>query len=569
MVIKKSPVFQEIFGSLKKAVYTLALFSICSNILMLTVPIYMLQLYDNILSSRSFSSLIYLTLIALFALMIYGVIELMRSRILVIISGWLDKHLSPRALARSADELLQGRTYGSQALRDIATIRTFIGSPGIFAIFDSPWVPIYLLVIYLLHPVLGVLATLGSIALFSLGIANELVTRNILKQANEKAIVIQRHTENSLSNAEVIQAMGMMPAIIKQWHLKNDPVVQLQKLASDRGGLINSVTKFLRLAMQLLMLGVGAYLVIVDQVTSGVMIAGTILLARALAPVEQAIGSWKLLQSAREGYARLKLHFATDITRSAGIQLPEPKGHVRLENVYYFVPETTKPIINNVSLALKPGEIVAMIGPSGAGKSTLARLMVGVWRASRGNVRLDGADVYTWDRHEFGPHIGYLAQEVQLFPGTIKENIARLNEGDDAAIIKAAQLAGAHDLILHFPKGYDTEIKTGRFSLSGGQQQRIALARALYKDPVLYVLDEPNAHLDSAGERALIQALLFLKSQNKTVFVISHRPEILKHVDRIIVLSEGSIQIEGKRDEVLARLQQMVQHQTQQSLQKN
>ncbi len=565
---KEKSVFNQIIEALRRSFYFLVLFSVCINILMLTVPLYMLQIYDYVLTSQSVDSLLFLTFIAVFALVIFGLLDVARSRMLVVISGWLDMNISPRALEKSADEILQGRSYGGQALRDAAELRNFIGSPSIFALFDAPWVPIYILVIFLLHPVLGFIASFGAVLLFILAILNELLTRKLLTEAGQHNMLSQRHVDLSLRNAEVIQAMGMMPAIVDLWHKKSKNAVALTAQASKRAGLITSLSKFLRLVLQIMMLGVGAYLVINGAITAGVMIAGTILLSRALAPVEQSIVVWKQLQSALQAYQRLKTHFEKETPRTAGIQLPKPVGVITYNNVYYTLPELKKPIITKVSMQLNPGEILAMVGPSGSGKSTLARLMVGVWKPSSGSVRLDGADVYTWDRPDFGLHIGYLPQEVQLFAGTVKENIARLQDIDDEEVVKAAQLAGAHELILKFPQGYDTEINAGTFNLSGGQQQRLALARALYKNPQVMVLDEPNSHLDTEGEMVLMRTLLTLKEQGKTIFIISHRSSLLRHVDKIALMVDGSLKLIGPRDDILAKLKEIASQQVSQRKQK-
>lgn len=546
--------FKKIVYALRRSFFFLLLFSICINLLMLAVPIYMLEIYDYVLNSHSFDTLIYLSLITVFALLILAALDLARSRILTVVGGWLDVNLSPRALEKSADEILQGRNYGGQSLRDVKEIKTFVSSPAIFALFDSPWVPIYIIVIFLMHPLLGFISLVGAIMLFGMAILNEVLTRKLMLEANQHLLISQRHVDHSLNNAEVIQAMGMMPAIIDHWHKKNDRGMQLQYLINKRVGTISSISKFLRLFFQVLMLGAGAFLVIIEGVTPGVMIAGTILLARALAPVEQSITVWKQLQSSRQAYQRLKAHFANSHLRSAGIQLPKPTGVLQLNDVYFGFPQTQKPVLSKLSMAIKPGEMLAIIGPSGSGKSTLARLMVGVLKPNIGHVRLDGADVYTWDRPDFGKHIGYLPQEPQLFSGTIKENIARLQEPIDEEVIKASQLANAHALILKFPMGYDTEINTGHFNLSGGQTQRIALARALYQEPQLIVLDEPNAHLDKEGDLALTQTLLKLKEMGKTIIVISHRSSILKHTDTIALLMDGELKLLGPRDDVLDKL---------------
>lgn len=559
---------KKAFQACRQAFYFVGIFSFFINILMLTVPIYMLQLFDRVLASRSFQTLFYLTLIAIIALMAFALLDMARSRILVRVTHWLDLYLSPAALAHSADEILQGRHYGAQSLRDISTIRQFLGGPSIFALFDSPWVPIYLLVIFLLHPLLGVLATLGAILLFVLALLNELMTHQPLAEANTMAVITQLQTDATIRNAEVIQSMGMMPNIVKKWFQQNGRALELQTIASNRASIILSTSKFLRLTLQLLMLGTGAYLVVQNEITPGVMIAGSILLSRALAPVEQAIGAWKQMLLAQQSHMRLQNHFKMTVNRSAGIALPTPKGHIELKNVYYVPPGSQKPTINNVSLSVESGEFIALIGPSAAGKSTLARLITGAWAPNAGSVRLDGASVYTWDRDHFGKHVGYLPQDVELFIGTVKENIARMAEAEDTAVIEAATLAGIHEMILKLPKGYDTPIGAGAYNLSGGQRQRVALARALYKKPRILILDEPNSNLDTEGELALLHALEAMHQEGSTIIIIAHRPTILKVADRIVVLNVGQIQFAGPREEILEKIQQLA-HQSQKKINDN
>jgi len=358
--------------------------------------------------------------------------------------------------------------------------------------------------------------------------------------------------------------MGMMSNIVKSWFIKNEKVLQLQAIASRRSGTILAFSKFLRLIIQLLMLGTGAYYVVLGQITPGVMIAASILMGRALAPVEQAIGAWKQFLGARQAYHRLEAHFKFESERTAGIKLPTPTGQLSFENVYYVPPGMQRPIINNIIMQIPAGKTLAVIGPTAAGKTSLARLIVGAWRASAGCVRLDGADVYTWDRSDFGTHVGYLPQDIELFSGTIKENIARMGEIDDAAIIAAAKLTGVHGMILHLPQGYDTEIGEGAYTLSGGQRQRIALTRALYKEPRLIVLDEPNSNLDNDGEVALINAIEATKKTGATIVIIAHRPSIMRCVDDIVVLKEGQIQFAGPRDKILAQLQDLSKQRSQQ-----
>jgi PrtD family type I secretion system ABC transporter len=554
---KSSSFLRKISLACRNALYVVGVFSFFINILMLTTSIYMLQIYDRVLASRSFDTLIYLTIIALIALMTLALLEVARSHILVHVSYWLDNTLNPPALEKSADEILRGHAYGPQAMRDIATIRQFVSGSAIFVLFDAPWVPIYLVAILYLSPPQCLLAVFGTVVLFSLAIVNEMITRKMLAEANAKAIVAQDYVDTSLRNAEVIQAMGMMKNIIRHWDEKNSIVLKLQTIASNRAAVVLAITKFSRFALQILMLALGAYLVIKNELTGGGMIAATILLSRALAPVEQGVAVWKQMLATRLAYHRLQKHFSVVSRQETKIQLPDPKGEILLDKVSYQIPNTNHFILNNISLHIAPGEMIAIIGPSGAGKSTLARLIVGALKASGGEIRLDGVDVYTWERTDFGRHIGYVPQDIELFNSSIKTNIARLDKVDDGAVIAAAQLTEVHEVILKLPKGYDTKIGDHSFVLSGGQRQRIALARAVYQLPRVIMLDEPNANLDSDGETALLRTLLAIRKQGSTQIIISHKPSIVKHVDRILFIVEGKIKMLGSRDQVLKELQQL------------
>jgi PrtD family type I secretion system ABC transporter len=441
-----------------------------------------------------------------------------------------------------------------QALRDVSQVRQFVASPGIFSLFDAPWVPVYLFVIYLLHPVLFIIAVIGALMLFSLAVANELATRKPLKAANAQNVKALRKTAAAARNAEVIEAMGLMPGITRRWLSDNQGALQQQMLASGRAGLILAASKLCRLVLQVAMLGVGGYLVLRYELTPGGMIAGSIILSRALQPVEQAIGTWKSLLAARSAYTRLKTFMTQTQQRPAEMSLPTPHGHLSVEKVVFTPPGGQRPVLKGVSFALAAGECVAIVGPSAAGKSTLARLIVGAWRPNHGAVRLDGADVYSWERVDFGRHVGYLPQDVELFDGTIEDNIARLGEPDPAAVVKAARRAGVHEMILGLPDGYRTQIGEGGALLSGGQRQRIGLARAFFGGPRLIVLDEPNASLDSEGEEDLLRAMAKLKSDGATVVLIAHRPSMVSQVDKILFLRDGLVQMFGPREEVLPQV---------------
>lgn len=544
----------QILKSCQHAFIFVGIFSFLVNILMLIVPLYMLQLFDRVIPSQSKDTLLYLSILAMTGLLVFGLLDVARSRILVRVSHWLDNKLNPMALSQGIDDLLQGGNYATESLRDINIIRQFIGGSNMFVLFDAPWTPLYLLVIYLLHPMLGNLATIGAIILFLLALLNEFSTKEPLKGANVRHLKNQQHIEKVIQNAEAIQAMGMLPNVISQWMKSNERVLKLQAIASDRAALLLSLSKFSRLALQIILLGVGAYFVIQNKMTPGTMIAASIITARALSPMEQAINTWKQWKSTRYAYRRLEQFLEQENPRTNTISLPKPLGELSIENVFYIPPNEKKPILSNINFQIKAGETLVLIGPSGAGKSTLARLMLGIWKPTHGAIRLDGADVFDWERTSFGNEIGYLPQNVDLLPGTIRENISRMKKCSDEEVIDAAKLAGVHDFILHLPKAYQHNVDG--FYLSGGQRQRIALARAFFGNPRVIILDEPNASLDHEGDLALDRAIATAKKNGVTTVLISHRKNLVKHADRILVLSEGKLIMLGPRDDVLFKLQE-------------
>jgi PrtD family type I secretion system ABC transporter len=526
------------------------------NLLVLTTSVYMLQVYDRVLSGRSLATLAYLTVIAMAALLAMGLLEVVRSRILVRLGTWLDRILSPLAFARGIENAVRGVSYRGEAVRDLSTVCKFLAGSGIMALFDVPWTPIYLGFVFLLHPLLGLAAFIGAIALFALALTTNLATHGVLKQANAAASRGFRSAESAVRNAEAIDGMGMIGALARRWDRGNAEVLHLQGLASDRAGWVSAAAKFFRMALQIAILGVGAYLVIDNKLTAGAMVAASIIMGRALAPVEQAIGTWKHVVSAREAWSKLSALFQQPLLHDASIPLPKPDGEILVENIVYTPPEARHPVIRGGSFRLAAGEALAIVGPSAAGKSTLARLLVGIHRPQAGSVRLDGAEVFHWSRAQLGRHVGYLPQDVELFPGTVRENIARMDEdADPDAVLAAAELAGVHRMILQLPKGYDTEIGEQGANLSGGQRQRIGLARALYGSPSLLVLDEPNANLDAAGEQALNQAIKAMKDAGSTIVIIAHRPSLMASVDKVLVMNEGRIELFGERNAVLSKIQ--------------
>ncbi|WP_332675684.1 type I secretion system permease/ATPase [Aromatoleum sp.] len=527
-------------------------FSFVTNLLMLMPAVYMLQIYDRVLASRNEATLLMLTLIMLGLYTLEAALELVRARILIRASSALDLRLGSRVFDASFRRYLASRSGNpSQALADLTNVRQFLTGKGLFAFFDAPWAPIYLFVIFLLSPWLGVFAAVSMLLLVALAYLNERVTAGRLSEAGKLAQAAGNYASNSLRNVEVIEAMGMLPNLRRRWFTRQVRVLNLQADASERAALVTAASKFIRLTTQSGILGVGALLVLENQLSAGGMIAGSILLGRALAPVDLAIGTWRGTVSARGAYARLSELLDANPSPVERTALPRPKGFVQAENLVLASPGSRVPILKGVTFGASPGMLIAVVGASASGKSSLARGLVGVWPPLGGTVRLDGADVTKWDKEELGPWVGYLPQDVELFEGTIAENIARFGERNSEKVVQAARRAGVHDIILRLPEGYETPIGEGGIALSGGQRQRIALARALYGDPALVVLDEPNANLDEAGDAALLEALQQMKREARTVFVMTHRLNILNVADAVMILAGGAIKAYGPRDAVL------------------
>ncbi|MDP3124060.1 MAG: type I secretion system permease/ATPase [Thiobacillus sp.] len=559
-------VLESALSALKKFFLTAGVFSFFINALMLVPAIYMLQVYDRVLVSRNEMTLLMLTLIVLMLFALMASLEWLRARLMVQAGLKLDAELNDKVLSSTfKSNLRQGGSNADQPLRDLTSIRQFLTGNGLFAFFDAPWAPLFIVVIFLLHPLLGLVSLIGGFMLLGLAYLTEVRTQKPLEAANTAGIAANQFASNSFRNAEVIEAMGMFPALRSRWYKLHSRMLALQAVASDRAGSISAITRFTRISVQSLILGAGALLVIDASITPGTMIAASILMGRALAPVEQAIGAWKQFVGTRGAYARLKKQLAGYQPHEQGVSLPPPLGEYRIEQVFAAAPGSTTPVLKGISLIIPKSTVVGIIGPSGSGKSTLARLLVGVWGAASGKVRLDGADVYTWNKEELGPWIGYLPQDVELFEGTVAENIARFGQLDSEAIVLAATQAGVHDMILRLPASYETPIGSGGCALSGGQRQRIGLARALYGNPAVVVLDEPNSNLDEAGEAALVSAIRQLKSDGKTVVVITHRTSVLTAIDLLLVLRDGQVQGFGPPAEVLAALNLSAQQSRQQA----
>jgi len=523
----------------------------------------MLQVYDRVLGSRSEETLWFISLLLLAALVVMGALELLRSRLLVRANNAIDAQLAPYLLKKMAEGATspEGNQYSS-GLRDLNAIKSFMTGTGILALFDAPWMPLAMIILWYMHFYLFMVALVGAVLMVGLTILNEILTRKPMEDANFASRAAGRHVEVALRNAEVVNAMGMLKGVAHRWAGLNDRVLALQSRASQRAGNISGVTKFVRQAIQSLGLGVGAYIVLHEPTfTPGMMIAGTIVLGKALGPIELLIAGWRGFLEARIAYARLDAFLKLQHLEIEPMELPPPSGQISLEKVSFGIRATNKIIIKDISFALSAGESLGIIGPSAAGKSTLARLLVGVWKPLQGTIRLDGADMATRTSEQLGPYFGYLPQDIELFAGSIADNIARLDEPDADKVIRAASLAGLHEMILRMPNGYDTYIGDNGAVLSGGQRQRIGLARALYGDPKLVVLDEPNASLDNEGELALLQALAYLKQLGTTVMIITHKVSLLSSVDKLLVMQDGALAVFGPREGVLQHLLQQQQQQ--------
>jgi len=549
-------VIRAALTSHRKTLWAVALFSACINFLFLTPSLYMLQVYDRVLSSRSEVTLLMLSLVAAGLYVLMGLIEWVRARVLVRLGNALDLQLAPLVFTAAFQRNLQDRSGSAAgaAMGDLANLRQFLTGNGLFALMDAPWIFIYVAAMYMFHPAFGWVTLGGVVLLLALAWITELVSRRPLAEANRAAQAGNSFATNSLRNAEVIEALGMAGPLRERWQGFQNTLLLRQSEASDRAGAIAALTRVVRIALQSGMLGLGVLLTIDGQMTGGLMIAGSVLASRALAPVEQLIGSWKQFVIARGAYHRLHELLQRFPGREAGLPLPRPRGQLRVEGAVAIPPGSQTTVIRNVSLAVEPGEVLTILGPSASGKSTLARLLVGVWPVKLGAVRLDGADIYQWRKDELGPWVGYLPQDIELFEGTVAENIARFGKLDSEQIIAAAQKAGIHDMILRFPEGYDTRIGEAGSALSGGQRQRVALARALYGNPSLLVLDEPNASLDDAGEAALLRAIGQARTEGRAVVLITHRTSLIDVSDRLLVLREGQVVLQGPRSEVLEAL---------------
>lgn len=539
----------------RKEFLVVGILSFLANLLMLAPTIYMLQVFDRVLVSQSELTLLAVSLITLFLFGVMACSEWLRSRVLVRAGMRFDEQLSTRVFNASFDSYLnQASASPSRAFGDLIQIRQFLTGNGIFALFDAPWAPIYIAVTFFLHPWLGMLSLVFALiqaALAWFGQQRTIVPSEEASLANSETT---SYLQSKLRNAEVLESMGMISNLQKRWNIQHAAYMHKNTASKSLVHRVTAWSKFIRYSQQSLALGAGALLVIDGQLSPGAMIAANVLMGRALAPIDQLVGTWQGFVACRSAFSRLEKMLAQYPERDPALTRVGPTGEITLRGVFAGAAGRATPILKNLSFAVSPGTVVAVLGPSGSGKSTLARVMVGIWPGVNGEVLLDGMPIASWNRMDLGPHLGYLPQDVELFEGTIAENIARLGVVDSEKVIEASRCAGMHDMILRFPKGYDTSIGEAGNLLSGGQRQRIGLARAIYGEPSLIVLDEPNANLDDAGEAALLRTVQELKAKGKTVFLITHRPGAVAVADRLMVLRDGEIFADGPKEAVLTTL---------------
>ena len=528
--------------------------SLVLNLMLVMPAVYMMQVFDRVFASRSLQTLLMLSALVALALLLAYVMDAARARALAWTGAMLDRQLSPAALHASLQRAaLPARSREADALRDIGALRSFLGGSAILALFDAPWVPVYLMAISCMHLQLGTVAAAGVALLFALALATDKLTRSLAEDVQQRSRDVQRHAQSLLRHADVIAGMGMADGAVQRWGTQHAEMLDKRIRHGERSARLGAAARILRQALQVGLLGFGAWLVVSEHASPGIMVAATILFSRALQPVEQLIAGWKTFVEARAAWRRLEAPGSAPAAIDQ-VELPAPSGRIDVDRIVFSPTAQRAPLIKGVSFSLEPGESLGLVGPSASGKTTLLRLLLGIWMPQSGVVRLDGADISQWDRDALGAHVGYLPQDVELVAGTVADNIARLGERDDARIVDAARLAHAHEMILRLPQGYDTRLGDAGGTLSGGQRQRIALARALYGTPCFVVLDEPNANLDADGEAALAAALRELKRRGSTVVVVSHRPALMSQLDKLAILRDGALEAFGPTSSVSTRL---------------
>jgi PrtD family type I secretion system ABC transporter len=552
----EAPTVRGAFRSCYTALWGTAGISFITNVLMLTGPLFMLQVYDRVLASGSVETLVALLILVTGLFTFMGLLELIRARVLTLVGLRIDRLLG-KALFDSVLRVkpaLSGSRQ-TQALRDLEQIRQFAAGPILPAVFDTPWVPFYFGIIFLFHHVLGLVALAGAVLLVTLSVLNDVLTRKPTGEASALALKTLDLAEAGRRNAETLHAMGMAEDYSRRWLDQHRKVLSAQLRATEVSGVLVVLTRVFRLFLQSLILGAGAYLAIQHEVSAGVIVASSIIMSRALAPVEQLTSQWRSILAIRQAIPRIEEQLQQTTSQTSRLILPRPQGQLTVSGLYASPLGSQEIILKNLNFALHPGQAVAVVGPSASGKSTLARVLVGVWPVKRGDVRLDGASLEHWDRAQLGRHVGYLPQDIELFDGTVAENISRFDpRSSEQAILAAAMRANVHELILRLPNGYETKVGEGGAILSGGQRQRIALARALYGDPRVIVLDEPNANLDHEGEQALSRAIMELRREKRTIVVMAHRASVIGAVDQLLVMRDGRQIGFGPRDEVLPKI---------------
>ena len=532
-----------------------AAISFFANVLYMALPLYTYQIYGRVLVTQNQPTLWVLTLITIFVFVVSAALDDVRARVLINYGVLLDQRVSGQIFSALFDDSVRGGKGNSQALRDLDQFRTTLTGIGAAAFFDVPWIPVFLFVLYLIDPLVGVVTTLGAGILLGLALWQEKSIRSVSKESSDAQLRSYAFADAALRNGEVVRAMGMLPTLGGAWAGHRRVTIESGAVVAEKSNDFTNIIKTVRMAIQVLIIAVGAYLIMKGKIHQGLLFANMILASRALQPIDKIVGSWEPLNNMSRAHARLMALLSRAEPKPTATALPRPKGKLTVESVNFSPPGAPRLLLANINFTVEAGEVLGVIGPSGAGKSTLARLLVGIWRPNNGVVRLDGADVFNWDRADFGRHIGYLPQDTELFGGTIRHNIARFrSDVTDEEVVRAAQLAGVHELILRMPKGYETEVGEGGLTLSAGQRQRVGLARTMLGDPAFIVLDEPNASLDAEGEDALLNALDSMKANGATVVIISHKPSIFRSAEKMLVLRDGRLELFGPRDQVMARL---------------
>lgn len=555
--------YKILLAPYKRAFASIAVFSGILNFLMLTPMFYMMWLFDRVLNSKNELTLLMLTLIVVFMYGIWWAFETIRSLIIIQISKHVDTRLNEQIYdAAFQNALKQNGVNASLALNDLTILRQFVTGPIIFSVFDLPWFPIFMLLLFVFNFWMGIFCVVTIVIMVILTAYTEVLTKSKLSKANELAMQASNTAGNTIRNSDVLDAMGMLSTLKAKWLKLHESFLEHQTVASQRAAFFSSLTKVFQMGVQSLIMGLGALLVLIHQITPGMMYASAFLMGKVLMPIQMIVQGWPQVSAAMDSYKRLVALIGDNPPRKYAMSLPKPVGHIQVENVFVAPPGQPKPIVQGVSFALEPGDLLAIVGPSASGKSTLAKCMIGVWHPLVGNVRLDGADMHTWNREELGPSLGYLPQDIEIFEGTISQNIARFTDFDPEDVIAAAQAAGIHQMVLHMPKGYDTLVGPGGLGLSGGQMQRIGLARALFKDPVFIVLDEPNSNLDDAGEQALSASLLKMRERKATAVIVTHRMSALKTATKMLVMQDGKALRFGPTQAVLEELNKARQAQS-------